>query len=378
MIVLEDYAKKLLKRYGLRTPRGGVAHTPDEAAIIAEGLGSSGVVKALIPTGGRGKAGGVQVCWSSDQVRDAARSLLGRDLLGHTVSQVLVEEVIPVTHEIYAGVVANSATSTIDLILGFSGGIEIETAAQTGERCLLHMEVEPGNVLPVHRVRRWLNQADAPGVDLSDLALVLTILYRAAADLDAMLLEVNPLALAEDGSLVALDCKLEVDDNGLARQPELLEQYQASLGERETRARELCVSYVPLDGDIAVITSGAGLGLATLDLLVRAGLSPANFLDTGGGISEGQIKGALELVMEPPHVKGAVVNLYGGINRMLEAAKGIVAALENINGDRPIVAKILGNQQEEAWALLEGIPSVHVIRTVETEAAVARLEELVR
>jgi len=313
VIVPEDYAKKLIKRYGLLIPPGGVAHTPDEAVIIAEGLGGKGVVKALIPTGGRGKAGGVRVCWSLDHVRDAARSLLGQELLGHTVSQVLVETMIPVTHEIYAGVVANSATSMIDLILGFSGGIEIEAEAQIGERSLLHMEVEPGDVLPIHRVRRWLNQADAPGVDLSDLALVLTVLYRAAADLDAMLLEVNPLALAEDGSLVALDCKLEVDDNGLARQPELFELYRASLGERETRARELCVSFVPLDGDIAVITSGAGLGLATMDLLARAGLSPANFLDTGGGISEAQIKGALELVMEPPQVKGAIVNLYGGI-----------------------------------------------------------------
>jgi succinyl-CoA synthetase beta subunit len=310
-------------------------------------------------------------------VRDAARSLLGQELLGHTVSQVLVEEVIPVTHEIYAGVVANSDTSMIDLILGFSGGIEIEMVAQTGESSLLHLEVEPGDVLPLYRVRRWLSQTDTPGVDLTDLALVLVALYRAAADLDAILLEVNPLALTQDGSFVVLDCKLEVDDNGLIRQPELFELLRASLSDREMRARELRVSFVPLDGDIAVITSGAGLGLATMDLLARAGLSPANFLDTGGGVSEAQIRGALELVMEPPHVKGAIVNLYGGINRMLEAAKGIVAALENIKGDRPIVAKILGNQQEEAWALLEGIPTVQVIRTVETESAVARLGELV-
>lgn len=378
MIVPEDYAKTLLRRYGLCIPPGGVAHTPDDAVCIAEGLGGRAVVKALIPTGGRGKAGGVQVCWSPDQVCDAARSLLDHELLGHTVSQMLVEEVIPVTREIYAGVVANSGTSMIDLIMGFSGGIEIETAAKTGESSLLHMEVEPGDVLPIHRVRRWLAQADAPSVDLTDLALVLTALYRAAADLDAILLEVNPLALAEDGSFVVLDCKLEVDDNGLARQPELLDLYRASLSDREMRARDLRVSFVPLDGDIAVITSGAGLGLATMDLLARAGLSPANFLDTGGGISEAQIKGALELVMEPPQVKGAIVNLYGGINRMLEAAKGIVAALENIKGDRPIVAKILGNQQEEAWALLESIPTVQVIRTVDTEAAVAWLGELVK
>jgi succinyl-CoA synthetase beta subunit len=237
------------------------------------------------------------------------------------------------------------------------------------------MVIEPGDVLPVHRVRRWLHQAGLEGVDLNALADTLVRLYRAAVDLDAMLLEINPLALAKNGSLVALDCKLEIDDNGLARQPELAELYRASLDERERRARELGVSFVPLEGNIGVITSGAGLGMATLDLLKQKGLSPANFLDTGGGISKELVQGALELIMEPAEVKGAIINLYGGINRMLEAAEGIVAA--NIKGNRPIVVKILGNQQEEAWAMLAQQPGVYVIRVVQTEVAVARLAELV-
>jgi succinyl-CoA synthetase beta subunit len=372
MIVSEDDAKRLLARYGLQTPPGRVACTPDEAVAIAEELDGAGVVKALVPTGGRSKAGGVRVCSSVGQVHDAALSLLGCHLLGHRVNKVLVEQVIPATREIYAGVVANSATAMIDLIVSLSGGIEVETTAQRNDKGTLHMVIEPGDVLPVHRVRRWLRD-----VDLAGLAGVLVTLYRAAADLDAILLEVNPLALTDTGSMVALDCKLEVDDNALARQPELFELYQASLSERESRAWQLGVSFVPLDGDIAVITSGAGLGMATLDLLKRAGLSPANFLDTGGGISEALIKGSLELIMEPPEVKGALVNLYGGINRMLEAAKGIAAALKNTEGNRPVVVKILGNQQEEAWALLEPEPNVHVIRVVQTEQAVAKLVELV-
>jgi len=377
MIVAEDAAKRLLARRGLGTPPGRVADTPDEAAAIAQELGGAGVVKALIPTGGRGKAGGVIVCPTVGQVRDAALFLLGHDLLGHPVRKVLVEKLMSVTREIYAGVVANSATGTIDLVVSFSGGVEIETAAQSDGTALFHMGIEPGELLPVHRVRRWLRQADAEGVDLAGLADILVTLYRAAADLDAILLEVNPLAVVENGSTVALDCKLEIDDNALVRQPELLELYRASLSERELRARELGVSFVPLEGDVGVITSGAGLGMATLDLLKRAGLSPADFLDTGGGISEVLVKGALELIMEPPEVKGAIINLYGGINRMLEAAKGIVGALQNIGGERPIVVKILGNQQEEAWAMLEQEPNVHVIRVVQTEAAVTRLVELV-
>ena len=285
MIVTEDYAKWLLARYGIQTPSGRVAQTPDEAAAIAKGLGGAGVVKALIPSGGRGKAGGVKVCSSVEQVRDAACSLLGHDLIGHQVNQVLVEQVMLVDQEIYAGVVANSATAMIDLIVSFVGGVEIETTAQSDDQAVLHLMIEPGDVLPVHRVHRWLLQANVQDVGLADLAEVLVTLYRAAADLDAVLLEVNPLVLEETGSLVALDCKLEVDDNALIRQPELLELYRASLSERELRARELGVSFVPLDGNIGVITSGAGLGMATLDLLTQAGLSPANFLDTGGGIS---------------------------------------------------------------------------------------------
>ncbi len=375
MIVAEDYAKQLLARYGLQTPSGRVAHTPDEAAAIAGELGGVAVVKALIPSGGRGKAGGVRVCSSTEQAREAARSLLGHDLLGQPVSKVLVEQAVPAGREIYVGVIANSATAMIDLIVSFSGGVEIEAAAQRSDSALLHMRIEPGDLLPVHRVRRWLGSRD---VNLAGLADVLTTLYRVAADLDATLLEINPLAVTETGSMVALDCKLEVDDNALVRQPELLELYRASLSDRELRARALGVSYVPLDGDIGVITSGAGLGMATLDLLKRAGLSPANFLDTGGGISEALVKGALELIMEPAQVKGAIVNLYGGINRMLEAAKGIVAALQNIPRERPIVVKILGNQQEEAWAMLEPEPNVHVIQVIQTEEAVARLAELVR
>jgi succinyl-CoA synthetase beta subunit len=377
MIVAEDHAKRLLARYGLRTPPGRVACTPEEAVVIANELGGAGVVKALVPSGGRGKAGGVKLCSSLDGVHAAALSILDNDLLGHRVNSVLVEQVMPVAQEIYAGVVANPASGMVDLILSFAGGVEIETASQQDSSAVLHLAVEPGDLLPAHRVRRWLQQGNVQAVDVAELAQILVALHRAAADLDARLLEVNPLAVVDTGSLVALDCKLEVDDNALLRQPELLELYQASLSQRELKARELGVSFVPLEGDIGVITSGAGLGMATLDLLKRAGLAAANFLDTGGGISEPLVKGSLELVMQPPHVKGAILNLYGGINRMLEAAKGIAAALKNIEGERPVVAKIIGNEQEEAWAMLGPEPQVHVVRVVQTEAAVARLAELV-
>lgn len=376
MIIPEYEAKMLLRGYGLNIPQGVVAHEPGQAFQAAAGLGGPVVVKALIPAGGRGKAGGVRLCPTPEDARQAAAALLGQPLLGHTVEKVLVEQAFPIQREMYAGVVTNTASAGIDLVVSLNGGVEIEQLAHQDGSAILHMEVEPGAQIPAYRLRAWLAPAAPAGLDVDALAHTLVSLHQAAADLDAMLLEINPLAVTPHG-LAVLDCKLEVDDNGLMRQPELAPLYAASLSERERRARALGVSYVPLDGDIAVITSGAGLGMATLDLLKRRGLSAANFLDTGGGISEGMLKSALELIMEPPGVRGAIINLYGGINRMLEAAKGIVAALEHIPGGRPVVVKIIGNQQEEAWAMLEQTGGVHVIRGVQTEAAVEKLAELV-
>lgn len=375
MIVPENVAKSILAGYGLTTPRGNLAGTPDEVATIAQELGGRCVVKALIPTGGRGKAGGVRFCQNPDQARQAAGSLLGEDLLGHKVNSLLVEESIQFVDEIYVGIIANTSSDKIDLILSLEGGVDIENAARSNQHSVHQLPVDPGDLLPVHRVNTWLQQSGIDSSKFPALAHTLVSFYRAAADLDAILLEVNPLAFNTEGRLIVLDAKLEVDDNAISRHPELLELYVASLSPRELRARQLGVSYVPLDGDIGVITSGAGLGMATLDLLEQRSLSPANFLDTGGGISESMVKGAVELILEPPQVKGAIINLYGGINRMLEAAKGIRAALDNVSDERPIVVKILGNQQEESWALLELLPNVHVIRVVQTEAAVDRLAD---
>jgi succinyl-CoA synthetase beta subunit len=378
LIVSEDLAKRLLSPYGLPVPPGQAAQTPEAAAAIAQTLGASAfVVKALIPAGRRGKAGVVKVCASIESVTEAAQVLLRHDLLGHRVNSVLVEKALTIAREIYAGVVTNTATNRIDLVVSFAGGMEIEQAAESNSQVVWLLLVEPGTVLPVHRVRQWLRQTTVEEVNLEALASVLVTLYHAAADLDAVLREINPLAVLTDGSLALLDCKLEIDDNGLPRQPELVDVYRQSLSSRELSVRDLGVSYVPLEGDVGVITSGAGLGMCTLDLLKQHGPAPANFLDTGGGISEALVQGALELIMEPPQVRGAIINIYGGINRMLEASKGIVAALQTIPGKHPLVVKILGNRQEEAWAMLENVPNVHIIRVVQTEDAVAKLAELI-
>lgn len=378
MIIPEYEAKRLLKGYGLYIPLGEVAVNPEGALEIAARLGGHVVVKALIPAGGRGKVGGVMLCETAQEVFTAAAQLLGKPLLGHTVERLLIEVAQEVLFEIYTGIIVNVSTGRIDLVVSFAGGVDIEQAVRNDSTAIFRLETEPGELLPVYRVREWLSSLKNPpaNVNIDALSHVLVALHRAAADLDSILLEVNPLAVLSDGRLAVLDCKLDVDENGLNRQPEMLAIYLAGLGEREKRARSLGVSYVPLDGDIAVITSGAGLGMATLDMLKRCNLHPANFLDTGGGISADQVKGALELVMSQPHVRGAIINLYGGINRMVEAAKGILAAKQNISDNRPIVVKILGNQQEDAWAMLESVPGIHTVCVVQTETAVDKLANL--
>lgn len=377
MIIAENIAKQYLSQYGLPTPHGNVAYSVNEALKIAHGLDNNCVIKALIPVGGRGKAGGVKLCSSLEQVQQTCESLLGSELLRHRVSSLLIEERVSINREIYAAVVANTAIDKIDIIVSFQGGIEIENTAQNDQSTILQMSVEPGDILPVHRIRQWLRCASTLNLDANALTNILAQLYRAAIDIDAILLEINPLVVTSQGSFALLDCKLEVDDNAIPRQPQLTELYRASLSDRELRAKDLGVSYVPLDGDIGVITSGAGLGMATLDLLKRSGLAPANFLDTGGGISASLVQGSLEMIMEPLQVRGAIVNLYGGINRMVEAARGIVEALKNIPGNRPIVVKIIGNQQEEAWQMLKTQPNVYIIQVVQTESAVEKLTELV-
>lgn len=374
MIIQEDLAKQCLRKYGVLIPEGSTANTIDQVRDIAETLDDKVVVKAIVPIGGRGKAGGVKVCRSRQEIEDAAEKMIGSSLLGHQVDTLLVEEALTINKELYAAVHLDYLTGMTNILFSRKGGVDVESNSE-------HIHVlsfETGADLPVHRIELFLKRIDLDGLDSDRLSLLLATISRIATDVDAILLEINPLAVLENGKFAALDCKLEIDDNALCRHPDFLEKHREELPEREARAAQLGVSYVPLEGRIGVITSGAGLGMATMDMLNQRGLAPANFLDTGGGISEFMLQHALQLVLEPDGVDGCIINLYGGINRMKEAANGIAKAIEETGEKRHIVVKILGNQQEEAWDILSKIPNVHVIRVFQTETAVDKLEELLR
>ncbi len=374
MIIEEHYAKKYLAHYGVAIPRGMAADTAAEALVAAGKYDFKVAVKAVIPTGGRGKVGGVRICNDQSEVEASLQKLLGSQLLGHSVDKVLIEEAVDIETELYAAVQVDAVTGYTNLLFSERGGVDVEANADD----IKIIPIEPGADVPAHRIRMALHRWGIAGVDLAGLSFVLTTLCRISADIDATLLEVNPLAVLRDGSVVALDCKCEVDDNALARHKDFKEMQRQSFSERERKAAEFGVSYVPLDGIIGVITSGAGLGMASMDMLNERGLPPANFLDTGGGISEDMLCRALKLILEPAEVRGCLINLYGGINRMKEAANGIARALAETGDKRIIVAKILGNQQEEAWDILSVIPNVHVIKVFQTETAVDTLQKLLR
>ena len=374
MIIPEHIAKTYLARYGLAVPRGGAASTPAEARDQAASLGGEVVVKALIPSGKRGEAGGVLFAATPDECERAAARLLGSQLLGFPVDQVLVEEKARVAHETLRGLHGRP--------LQRQASAPLECGRRHGRRApapaAIHkLVLAPDKALPLHRMARALRGS---GIDESlagPLARVMTTLHAMLLDLDLMQIEVNPLALLNDGSLLALDCKMEADDNAFGRQPEFAELHRAGLRESEVRAARLGVSFVPLEGEIGVIASGAGLGMATLDLLRRAGLRPADFLDTGGGITTDLMRGAVELVGEPATVTGLIINLYGGINPMIAAAEGIAGAVRAAAWRKPVVVKLLGNSQEEAWRILEEA-GVAVVKVPQTEAAVDRLMTMLR
>ena len=374
MMLLEHMGKAELAARGLAVPRGFLAASHDQAMEAAAELGGPVVVKAQIPAGGRGKAGGIVRAPNPAAAGLVAASLLQRRLLGHPVNAVLVEERLEIAKELFLGLAVEPASAGHLALFSDEGGINIEeVAAQTPAR-VRRLWLDPLLGLPADAARQ-LAGALVDAVVVDQLQVVLTALYATFRERDALIAEINPLALLADGRLVAADCRMEVDDDSLYRQPQWQGYRQSLFDERERLAHQIGVSYVALDGDVGLIASGAGLGMASLDMLRLAGLSPANFLDTGGGITRELMRRAVELTLFPEGVRGELINLYGGINPMVEAALGITDALRAMPARKPLVVKLLGNRQEEAWAILEaeGVPVTKVVRTEDAAHRLAGL-----
>jgi len=366
---LHEYqAKALLDRAGIPVPPGMVAATPDEAEAAARGIAPV-AVKAQVHVGGRGKAGGIKLARTPEEARDAARAILGMDIKGLRVEKVYVERAAQVESELYLGITIDRDRRRPVVMLSTVGGVDIEEVAARSPEKIARGWPDPRLGLLPFEARRLSFEAGVPKELAMPVAVIAETLYRVFTETDAMLLEINPLFVQPDGTLVAGDAKLDVDDNALYRRPELAAWKETTPDELvEERARELGFSYVQLDGDVGIIGNGAGLVMSTLDAVRNAGGRAANFLDVGGGAKEAVVKAALEIVLSNPRVRCVLINIFGGITRGDEVAKGIIDVIREHPPRVPLVIRLSGTEAEEGRRILKGAPLVS--RQTMDEAAV--------
>ena len=361
MKIHEYQSKEIIARYGVPVPKGGVASTPQEAASIARDLGGKAVIKAQVHAGGRGKAGGIKIVSSPEEAEQAAKAMLGTSLVtfqtgpeGVPVRRVLVEEVIEVERELYLGMVIDGAAKGIVVMASEAGGMDIEeVASQTPEK-ILRAAIDPVLEFMPYQGRKLANGLNLKPELLRPVISLMQSLYEAFIANDCSLAEINPMVITTDGRVLAVDAKLNIDDDALFKHSDIQELRDTEQEDPlEVEASRYDINYVKLDGSIGCIVNGAGLAMATMDVISDAGASAANFLDIGGGADEEKVAKSLKLVLEDPSVKTVFVNIFGGILRCDVAARGFVmAAEENPDAMCPMVVRMLGTNAEEGREIL--------------------------
>lgn len=371
MDLFEYQGKQLFAQKGIPVPSGEPAETPEEARAAAERIGGRVVVKAQVQIGGRGKAGGIKVAENADEAEARARDILGMDIRGHTVHSVWIESASNIKREYYASITFDRGAKQPLVMLSAVGGVDIEEVAETQPEKLARLHVDPLSGFHAYQAR-WL--AYHAGIDAEAIRGVVGILeklYRAFVELDAMLVEINPLILTEEGEVVALDAKVTIDNNSLYRHPDM-HAMQSSVTEdaQERMAQDKGVTYVKLDGDVGILGNGAGLVMSTLDVVALAGGRPANFLDAGGGSKADEVITALEVLLSDTKVKALLVNIFGGITRCDEVANGLVTALGQLGATLPIVVRLDGTNEEEGRKIIaEQAPDNVVVEATMLSAA---------
>ena len=367
MDLYEYQGKQLFARYGIPVSDGVIAATPGEARAAAEELGGPVVVKAQVLVGGRGKAGGIQLAADPAEAEQHAEAILGMDIKGHTVHRVWIERSSEIAREYYFSVTFDRGAKRPLLMLTTAGGIEIEeVAALTPER-LARLHVDPLVGFQPFHARRLCFDARLPPEEMRQAGDIMAAAYRAFVETDAMLVEINPLIVTPEGELRALDSKYTVDDNALFRHPDIAEMRDlGALPPEERMALERGVTYVKLDGYIGILGNGAGLVMSTLDVVAGAGGAPANFLDVGGGAQADEIVTAMEVLLSDPNVRAVLFNVFGGITRCDEVARGILTALDRLDVKVPMVVRLDGTNDVEGRQLLADAapPNVHVEETM--------------
>jgi len=355
MKLFEFEAKNILKQYGIPVPKGALASSPDEAESIAAEIGKPVALKSQVLVAGRGKAGGILFADNAAEAKNAAAKLIGTTIKGIPVDTLLVEEKLDLAEQLYTSVTIDRQARTYVVLASTSGGVDVEEVARTSpERIVRHL-VDPAGGFDIGDALNMLGQLNLNRDMAAKLASVLDTLYQAAMDYDAELVELNPLAMTSTGELVAADGRIIVDDNALFRHPEFQDRSSesAEYTPLEAEARSQNLIYVDLPGNIGIIGNGAGLVMATLDLVDLFGGKPANFLDIGGGAQLEIIKKAVTLVMSKPEVKAVLINILGGITRCDLVAQGVVAALDEAKVKKPIAVRMIGTNEEEGTRILK-------------------------
>ncbi len=368
---LHEYqSKRLFARYGIPIPDGDVATTPAEARQIAKRLGGPVVVKSQVLVGGRGKAGGIKLARTPDEAEALAEQILGMEIKGLPVRKVLVDQAADIQQEIYLGITVDRAARRPVMMASSEGGVEIEEVAKATPEKIVKVHVDPFLGLRDYQARQLALGIGLGREQFRPFSAIASGLYRTFVETDASLAEINPLVVQGDGSLLAVDGKIVLDDNALFRHPDLAEMRDLDEEtEAEREARQAGLSYVSLDGEIGCMVNGAGLAMATMDLTKYYGGSPANFLDIGGGAKADKVAAALRIILSDPKVKAVLFNIFGGITRCDEVARGILTALEEVKPDVPMVARLVGTNEEEGRALLEASPYQLITASTLSEAA---------
>jgi succinyl-CoA synthetase beta subunit len=375
MRLYEHEGMELFKKEGIPVPKYYLASNSREARDKAEKLGLPVVIKAQILAGGRWLAGGVHTAHTLEQVEEHARNTLHSRVRGLPVRKVVVAPKVQTYHEFYLGVTVDEYYGIPVAILSTVGGISVEEAAKIHPELVTSRYIRIGEGLSLAEAQQMAREVGLLGDDLTKVADILFKLYNLLRKYDAMVAEINPLAQLPSGECMALDAKIEVDDSSLYRHQDLKEKRDERIVNKlERRGRDIGVSYVELDGDIAIIASGAGLGMATMDI-IGSRLRPANFLETGGAISEELLYNVMDLVLQKEGIKAVFINVYGGINPIHEGAKGVGRYIKDHNITIPIVAKALGNRQEETWEIFKE-HGVVVVEDVSTEKGVELLARI--
>jgi succinyl-CoA synthetase beta subunit len=354
MKIHEYQAKALLAQYGVPVPRGDVVYSPEEAGAAAKKIGGSVVVKAQIHAGGRGKGGGIKVAANTEEATEIARKMLGMRLVTHqtgpegrVVQRVLIEETVPIERELYLGVVLDRAQGKTVFMASAAGGVDIEEVAAKTPDLILKETIEPGMGLAAYQARELAFGMGLAGPAMKGAVAAMAALAKAYEGIDASLAEINPFIVTRDGKVLALDAKINLDDNALYRHKDLLELRDLNEEDPlEVEASRFGLNYIKLDGTVGCMVNGAGLAMATMDIIQYAGGNPANFLDVGGGASADQIKNAFRILLTDANVKAVLINIFGGILRCDTLATGVVAAARELNVKVPVVVRMEGTNVE--------------------------------